>query len=307
MLFVLFNSQALAIEVMVSIKPLHSLTATIMSGVGEPQLIVDGAVSPHHFQLKPSHIRDLNRSDLVIYIDPRFEHFLVNSLKTIPSKVSQLRLTSKLSLPLLERRSHRDWEKRGEGHHHEHNQPKIHGHHHDHNDEFPDFHFWLDPKYAINVAKEITAQLSLLDPDNIAIYKKNYSRLVTALDGLNQDLTAQLDGLQNRHFVVLHDAYQYFESAYKLSSVGTVLLDPALPPSASQMKYIRERMNAAKVVCVFQEPQYSKRVIQTVTENLPVKISQIDPIGAGIPSGEAHYFSLMKSLSKAVADCLKAQ
>ena len=33
-------------NVVVSIKPIHSLVASIMQGVGEPSLIVEGAASP---------------------------------------------------------------------------------------------------------------------------------------------------------------------------------------------------------------------------------------------------------------------
>lgn len=35
-------------NVVVSIKPIHSLVASIMKGLGEPALIVEGAASPTH-------------------------------------------------------------------------------------------------------------------------------------------------------------------------------------------------------------------------------------------------------------------
>lgn len=41
-------------NVVVSIKPIHSLVASIMQGVGEPSLIVEGAASPHTYNMKPS-------------------------------------------------------------------------------------------------------------------------------------------------------------------------------------------------------------------------------------------------------------
>ena len=44
--------------VVTSIKPIHSLVAAIMQGVGEPELIVDGAASPHTYSLK---LRDRTR------------------------------------------------------------------------------------------------------------------------------------------------------------------------------------------------------------------------------------------------------
>ena len=52
------------IKVVTTIKPLHSLIANVMDGVGEPSLIIEGSTSPHSFTLKPSHAKlleeDLN-------------------------------------------------------------------------------------------------------------------------------------------------------------------------------------------------------------------------------------------------------
>ena len=58
----LFLSPAFAMaapDVVVSIKPIHSLVASIMKGVSEPSLIVEGAASPHTYTLKPSNARAL--------------------------------------------------------------------------------------------------------------------------------------------------------------------------------------------------------------------------------------------------------
>jgi zinc transport system substrate-binding protein len=39
--------QHAAPQVVVSIKPIHSLVAAVMEGVGQPQLLIKGAGSPH--------------------------------------------------------------------------------------------------------------------------------------------------------------------------------------------------------------------------------------------------------------------
>ena len=72
------------INVVTSIKPLHSLTSYIMEGVGEPGLIIDGVASPHNFQIKPSHAKMLQKADLVIWVGEDLESFLPTALKSIP-------------------------------------------------------------------------------------------------------------------------------------------------------------------------------------------------------------------------------
>jgi len=58
------------IKVVTTIKPLHSLIANVMDGIGEPELIIDGSISPHSFTIKPSHAKMLEEAD-VIFLDWR--------------------------------------------------------------------------------------------------------------------------------------------------------------------------------------------------------------------------------------------
>jgi len=64
------------VKVVASIKPVHSLVATVMQGVGAPDLIVEGAASPHTYSLKPSQARQLQEADLVFWIGHELEAFL---------------------------------------------------------------------------------------------------------------------------------------------------------------------------------------------------------------------------------------
>ena len=41
-------------NVVVGIKPIHSLVAAVMENVGTPRLLIRGGASPHSYSLKPS-------------------------------------------------------------------------------------------------------------------------------------------------------------------------------------------------------------------------------------------------------------
>jgi zinc transport system substrate-binding protein len=60
-------------SVVASIKPIHSLIAGIMQGVGEPALLMRGGQSPHDFSLRPSDMRLLQGADLVVWVGPDVE------------------------------------------------------------------------------------------------------------------------------------------------------------------------------------------------------------------------------------------
>lgn len=60
-------------EIVVSIKPIHSIVSALTQGVMTPKLLFKTNQSPHHSHLKPSQLSLLSAADLVIIIHPKFE------------------------------------------------------------------------------------------------------------------------------------------------------------------------------------------------------------------------------------------
>ena len=70
-------------QVVVTIKPVHSLVAGVMQGLGEPVLLVEGAASPHSYRLRPSQARALVEADLVFWMGAPLESFLDKPLDVL--------------------------------------------------------------------------------------------------------------------------------------------------------------------------------------------------------------------------------
>ena len=81
-----FSMSNADIKVVTSIKPIHSLAAYVMDGVGKPNVIVDGYNSPHGFSLKPSHAKMIENADLIIWVGEDLEAFLEKPINTIAKK-----------------------------------------------------------------------------------------------------------------------------------------------------------------------------------------------------------------------------
>ncbi len=60
-------------KVVVTVPPLHSLTALVMAGRGEPALLLPGGASPHIYVLKPADARKLAHADIVIRVGASLE------------------------------------------------------------------------------------------------------------------------------------------------------------------------------------------------------------------------------------------
>ena len=98
-----FTAQA-EINVVTSVKPVHSLVSGVMEGVGTPDLIVEGAASPHTYSLKPSQAKQLEEADLVFWMGHELESFLEKPLEAITSKAKVIELIDSPGLKKLDMR-----------------------------------------------------------------------------------------------------------------------------------------------------------------------------------------------------------
>ena len=71
------------VNVVTSIKPVHSLVSGVMQGVGSPTVIIEGAGSPHTYSLKPSQAKQLQDADLVFWMGDELETFLEGPIQNI--------------------------------------------------------------------------------------------------------------------------------------------------------------------------------------------------------------------------------
>jgi zinc transport system substrate-binding protein len=118
-------------------------------------------------------------------------------------------------------------------------------------------------------------------------------------------LKAQLAGLAGRPFIVFHDVTQYLEKRYGLSGLGAVTLSPERPPGAKRLSEIRAKIGEAKAMCVFSEPQFPPKLVETLIEGTGAKQGVLDEVGAAIPPGPDQYFAFMRADADSIAACLK--
>ncbi|WP_395516073.1 zinc ABC transporter substrate-binding protein ZnuA [Pseudorhizobium flavum] len=314
------SAAAAAPEVVVSIKPIHSLVASIMKGVGEPKLIVEGAASPHTFTMKPSNARAVEGADMVFWMGPGMEAFLKKPLEALASDATVVELDDAEGLTKLpfreggafEAHEHDD---EGHGHGHEKTAEDDHGHddhageaaedhHHDHG-EF-DTHLWLDPMNAKAMAAAIEKALAEADPENAEAYAANLVSLNDRIDALDKEIAEMIAPVEEKPFVVFHDAYQYFEDHYGVRVVGSITVSPEVVPGAERVQEIRQKVQELDAACVFAEPQFEPKLIQVVTEGTDARSGTLDPEGATLTEGPDLYFDLMRSIATNLKACLSA-
>ncbi|WP_259779699.1 zinc ABC transporter substrate-binding protein ZnuA [Aestuariispira ectoiniformans] len=288
-------------KVVASIQPIHSLVAGVMAGVGSPTLLVKGGGSPHSYSLRPSEARALADADVVFWVGEGLETFLRKPIKTLGSNaraVELLHAPGVLKIAYGPDEEHHD----DDAHEHEHEHDEVHdeGHHHGAFDP----HIWLDPRNAEVLVNTIAAELEAADPANKDAYEANANRLAERLRALDHALSERLTPVEKSPYVVFHEAYSYFEKRYHLNQVASVTVSPDRKPGAAHLKEIRQKIAESGAMCVFTEPQFEPKVVQTVVQGMDVGTGVMDPLGASLVPGEDAYFKLMESLAAGLTDCL---
>ena len=281
--------------VVVSIKPIHSLVTSLMQGVGEPLLLVDGTASPHSWTLKPSQAAALSEAGLVVWIGAGMESYLASPIGSLVPDERVLELSELPAVELLPLRESGVWEP----HAHEEDDSRA-----DHDHAGYDPHLWLDPQNAIVIARAVAERLVALDPAHADLYQSNLAALTAAIEGLDSEAAAAFAPVQNAPYIVFHDAFQYLERRYDLNGVGAILLDPEQGASAARLSAIRDRLAEADVVCAFAEPQVDIGLLETAIEGTDVRIATLDPEGLAIEPGPALYGTLFEGLVRTMAECL---
>lgn len=302
-------------QVVVSIKPVHSLVAALMQGIGEPSLIVEGAASAHTYSLKPSNARALENADLVFWIGPGLEAFLEKPLDALAGKAKVVELEDAPGLVRLPFREggafegHEDEADRAEAEDHAaHDADRAAEDHaaeeHAHEHGGFDMHLWLDPMNAKAMATEIESALVAADPANAPRYKANGLALAEEIDRLDKEIAAMVAPVADKPFVVFHDAYQYFENRYKLRIAGSITVSPETMPGAERVGEIHGKVKELKAACVFAEPQFEPKLVSVVTEGTNAKAGTLDPEGGALEAGPVLYPTLMRNLATSLTECL---
>lgn len=277
-------------RVVVSIAPVHSLVASVMRGVAQPELLVPVGASPHAFALAPSDMRALYDADLIVWVGRPLERFLIGALNTIDNPGARITLAALPGMDLLKLRPGS----------HEHSGKFVSSH----TSSGVDPHLWLDPRNARVIVTHIARRLAAIDAANAQRYAANARATIARLDALDARIARRLEPVKRLPFVVFHDAYQYFERRYHLNAAAVIASDPEVSPGARWILDVRELIEAKNVRCVFGEPQFNPALVKTVLEDTGARRGTLDPEGADITPGADAYFILMERLADSLKQCL---
>lgn len=267
--------------VVASIKPIHSLAAGVMAGIGVPVLIVDNDALPYDYALRPADNRVLDEADVIVWVGSVLERFMVRPLVPLSRRVTVMSVLEQRNVQVL----------------------RFHGGTRAQSEADP--HVWLDIGNAKHLVDALVGTLSREDPANRKRYAANGLAVIDRLNRLDDRIRASLGAVRHLPYVVYHDAFRYFERRYDLAPVGAVTQSPVQPPDEVRLLEMRDTIFTLDIRCVFVEPRLDGAMAQGLVDGIDARLAVLDPFGTAIPAGADHYFVMMERIAAAMSGCLR--
>ncbi|HID82661.1 MAG TPA: hypothetical protein EYP51_09905 [Thiotrichales bacterium] len=272
-------------EVAVSIRPLYFLVQDLMQDIGQPELILTSQQSPHHDQIKPSQLRNINQADIVFWIGSAMESNLQKTIRNLPKNIEAYPLISSAGLHIL------------------HFSETEHRHGNHAHPENTDPHIWLDSQNAIQMARTITEILIKHDPENKAGYQHNLNWLQKKISDAQAKIQKELAPLKTTPVLALHNAWQYFAHRFELQTYQGINADGLENLGAKSYLRLKRDIEKNKYRCIIAGPETNYKKAQQLISDSNTHLILLDPLGNDLPD-DAGYEQFMLHITAQLKHCL---
>lgn len=243
--------------VSVSIPPQAYFVQQIAQDSIQVNTLIPQGSDPHTFEFKPQSLGNLSKSDLYLTIGLEFEKVWIPKIKDNFPKLPIHSITQGVQYLHQE-----------ENHHHDHD--------HDHEEDSKDPHIWLSPIIAKTLAQNIASILSSTYPQHAKLYAKNLEILLVKIDKLNTTISAKLQSIPSRYFIVYHPSWGYFANTYHLTQIPIELEGKS--PSPKVLNQTIKTAQKYKVKTIFVQNGFSTQSAQSIAKSCGAKIFATDPL-----------------------------
>ena len=228
-----------------------SILANIVENIGGNKVVVNSLVGAnqdtHGYTLKPSDLRKINQSKLLIINGLGLEGGWLNNLSANANYKGKVIIASAgvHSINMA-----------GDSHD---------GHKHD-----LDPHIWGDPNLVAQYyVPNIESALISVDPQNKAYYQANAKQYLAQLTELNKWIINKLNAIpeNKRIAVTTHDAFAYMARAYKIKFIFAQGVSTDSDASAKDIATLIATIKTNKVKAVFLENMTNNKLINQIAKD----------------------------------------
>ncbi|WP_067727206.1 metal ABC transporter solute-binding protein, Zn/Mn family [Oceanobacillus damuensis] len=137
---------------------------------------------------------------------------------------------------------------------------------HNHGDHDP--HIWIDPLRMIEMAEIIKNELITLNPEDEALYNDNFAALEADLYELDEKYKEVLEAKVDKHVLVSHAAFGYWEERYGIEQIAISGLSTSSEPSQKELTNIIDISREYGLEHIIFEQNTSSRVSEIIQNEI---------------------------------------
>lgn len=233
------QNRTLKIDVVTTFSTLNSFVEGVGGDRVRVQNLVPVGASPENYQPSPQDIAALSRAQLVVENGAGIEAWLQHTIQSASNPNMKLIVLSD-------------------------GLPKI-----DHNP-----HLWMDPVLAQAYVTKILDALVQMDPAHKSEYRANAKAYRAKLSSLQAWIAKHIATIppQQRAMIVFHNAWDYYNRRFGITTVGIIELSPGQDPNPAYIGQLVDLAREHRVRAVFSEPEYSPKLAQTLAKSAGIHI-----------------------------------
>ena len=266
-------------DVVVSIKPVHSIVTGLMKDVGTPGLLIKGSQTPYDFNVTATETAQLKNAKLVIWVGPELEKKLEPLIAELPSSTIVAEILENSRIKVLPSRS---------------------------NPSLRDPFFWMDDRNIIILVDELTELLMQIDPARSHIYARNRRDILVPLRRIDKEYEYGYRGLKAGIGVTYFDTLQYFEQAYALGILDRVTGTPWDSETVANILKVRNRIQQNEAACLFVDASMHAKNLELIVKDQQINIGKLDVLGRNFSAGADLYLKIMQYNTDVIKQCLNA-
>lgn len=264
------------VQVTVSVLPQKFFVERIGGEHVTVNVMVATGQDPHTYEPKPEQMAKLANTDLYFAAGVPFEENWLRKFGEINPEMAIID-TSKDIVKLASEEDHEDEA---------------------HNEEW-DPHTWTSPELVKNeLSRLIYEALIEFDPENEAVYAKNYAGFCDEITSLQARIHANLDDFTNRKFMVYHPSWAYFADEFNLEQIAIEV--GGTEPSASELAEVIQQAKNEEIQIIITQPEFSQRSAEVIAGEINGKVIAISPL-------DENWLEMMEQVNSAFEETFSLQ
>lgn len=247
------------LQVVATIFPLYDFARKVGGDKVSVAMLIPPGSDAHHFELKPSDIVMVSKSDIFLFTSFEMEQWAYKIINAAAEKTNMLAVETGQGTALL------PWSS-GQGHVDADHQTALPESDLKHSAQY-DPHIWLDFINAQKMIDNISTAFINKDPKNSEYYKNNAKAYKLQLMELDKKYKTQLSRCKTRTILHAgHWAFAYLAERYQLSYLSAYNMSADAEPTPLQMLTLIREIKKQKLRHIYYEDMVAPNLAQTVAQ-----------------------------------------